>query len=603
MLATISVASISKIYQSHIINKYLGFTQNRPYYVQPYYLNDNNRLAYNIQFSQACAIIEVKQGMEKSLNEWHNMPSDIWYADYSNIEVEVIEYIFDKSNRGKKQLTINANYEMDMFKRVYAYSGEKMIVFIDDLDNPFIDNDCSFIITPNNHLIPTSLYSSEEMNNWKLKKLDSLTQKIKQIFLESDTPYSEAYENAIKRIENTSNAIIRKNELKFLGDKAINSKIVHPYWETSKKDLNSMLWSFDMCAVVTVTKGMEENLCNVLVSPSSIWNSSYSEIEVSVDEYIFDRTATYKELLTIQPDYKLSNNDRVHAYTSERLIIFLNSVPNTGKYRTVADWGYIIDNENNLTPLSKENSNEMNSLSGRSLNNYIELLQTHLLEDNKKINGIVYRNSSNNYTHYSDENHNSDFIQLIVSGYLGNYEILKVEDYNTFLDASVNITDLISNSIYYGTVNGLSLSKNYTVYQNNMLQEAAYLVQDDNSYYIAHLCSFHNETDNVPINVAVSVLGIEENAVNYIIINNHIITNSKDINDLIGAIKKSKNATHYSYNNSLCDHKGEARKTITLHTTSGLVLLDYYSNEKTFDFLGIEYRFDNNLISLISKYD
>ncbi len=225
------------------------------------------------------------------------------------------------------------------------------------------------------------------------------------------------------------------------------------------------------------------------------------------------------------------------------------------------------------------------------------------MEDNKKINGIVYRNSSNNYTHYSDENHNSDFIQLIVSGYLGNYEILKVEDYNTFLDASVNITDLISNSIYYGTVNGLSLSKNYTVYQNNMLQEAAYLVQDDNSYYIAHLCSFHNETDNVPINVAVSVLGIEENAVNYIIINNHIITNSKDINDLIGAIKKSKNATHYSYNNSLCDHKGEARKTITLHTTSGLVLLDYYSNEKTFDFLGIEYRFDNNLISLISKYD
>lgn len=125
-----------------------------------------------------------------------------------------------------------------------------------------------------------------------------------------------------------------------------------------------------MCAVVRVTKGMEESLEGKWENkPSQIWNAEYTDIEVEVEEYIYDQTGNYFDRLVIGKVGRLEKHERLYAYTGERMVLFLR-VRRTGKCAAYRDWSFIISDKNRLVPMTSSCCREMNEYGGKRLNTY-----------------------------------------------------------------------------------------------------------------------------------------------------------------------------------------------------------------------------------------
>ena len=123
----------------------------------------------------------------------------------------------------------------------------------------------------------------------------------------------------------------------------------------------------DMCAVIKVTKGMEDSLGDAWHGdPREIWKAEYKDIDVEVEEYLYDKTGNYFTNLTLR-DRNVAKWERIYAYTGERLLIFMN-VLGSGLCQATAAWGYIITEQGYLVPLTDRYHEAMNEYGGRKLN-------------------------------------------------------------------------------------------------------------------------------------------------------------------------------------------------------------------------------------------
>lgn len=126
----------------------------------------------------------------------------------------------------------------------------------------------------------------------------------------------------------------------------------------------------DICAVVTVTKGMEAGLGSKWTGkPSQIWEAPLDKIEVEVEEYLFDETGNYFDKLVIRDLNYESNSWILHAYTGERLILFIDVV-GSGLCNTSNVWGFIIAEGDYLVPLTTLICPKMNAYGARKLDDY-----------------------------------------------------------------------------------------------------------------------------------------------------------------------------------------------------------------------------------------
>ncbi len=201
--------------------------------------------------------------------------------------------------------------------------------------------------------------------------------------------------------------------------------------------LQSMLGS-DICAVVTVTKGREqqsienreatdkfysayrelvgkpgeeplnpEQLTELLQKkPSLMWEILLHEweekFEVKVDEYLYDRTGRYADTLTIQKklDSAWWHYGAIPGYKGLRMVVFLR-VENSGNGISDLRWNYFISDDGYVVPMTENyadyrlNDDEyvgMWDYGGYRLEDYLEVVRTGYngLESEKSHNQAIY---------------------------------------------------------------------------------------------------------------------------------------------------------------------------------------------------------------------
>ncbi len=143
-----------------------------------------------VQTWDMCAIVKVTEGMEESLGaDWKGEPNTIWDATYSNIEVEVEEYLYDKTENYFERLTIRAQPWRDVWARVYAYSGERLFLFIDVVGSGLCQTSTvwGYIITDKDYLVPLTDHYSEAMNEYGGRKRKDYQKKVTKAWEEYDT--------------------------------------------------------------------------------------------------------------------------------------------------------------------------------------------------------------------------------------------------------------------------------------------------------------------------------------------------------------------------------------------------------------------------------
>ncbi len=156
-----------------------------------------------IYFYDICAVVKVTDGMEDSLGEkWRKDPKQIWDASYEKINVEVEEYVFDKTGNYFESLVIRALpvtvwADAKQWRKIYAYTGERLFIFINVIGSGLCQAETTwgYIITGNDYLVPLTDGYSEEMNSYGGRKVDVY----KEDLLEERETYQaeKNYERAI----------------------------------------------------------------------------------------------------------------------------------------------------------------------------------------------------------------------------------------------------------------------------------------------------------------------------------------------------------------------------------------------------------------------
>ncbi len=131
-----------------------------------------------IYFYDICAVVKVTDGMEDSLGEkWRKDPKQIWDASYEKINVEVEEYVFDKTGNYFETLVIRALpvtvwADEKQWRKIYAYTGERLFLFITVIGSGLCQAETTwgYIVTGNNYLVPLTDGYSEEMNSYGGRK-------------------------------------------------------------------------------------------------------------------------------------------------------------------------------------------------------------------------------------------------------------------------------------------------------------------------------------------------------------------------------------------------------------------------------------------------
>lgn len=110
-----------------------------------------------------CAIVKVTEGME--------------------------EYLYDKTENYFERLTIRAQPWRDVWARVYAYSGERLFLFIDVVGSGLCQTSTvwGYIITDKDYLVPLTDHYSEAMNEYGGRKRKDYQKKVTKAWEEYDT--------------------------------------------------------------------------------------------------------------------------------------------------------------------------------------------------------------------------------------------------------------------------------------------------------------------------------------------------------------------------------------------------------------------------------
>ena len=99
------------------------------------------------------------------------------------------EYLYDKTENYFERLTIRAQPWRDVWARVYAYSGERLFLFIDVVGSGLCQTSTvwGYIITDKDYLVPLTDHYSEAMNEYGGRKRKDYQKKVTKAWEEYDT--------------------------------------------------------------------------------------------------------------------------------------------------------------------------------------------------------------------------------------------------------------------------------------------------------------------------------------------------------------------------------------------------------------------------------
>ncbi len=166
-----------RFYDRRLRTRYLKNIHNDGEWIP---LDHHTSLEETPYFYDICAVVKVTDGMEDSLGEkWRKDPKQIWDASYEKINVEVEEYVFDKTGNYFESLVIRALpvtiwADEKQWRKIYAYTGERLFLFITVIGSGLCQAEASwgYIVTENNYLVPLTDNYSEEMNSYGGRKVD-----------------------------------------------------------------------------------------------------------------------------------------------------------------------------------------------------------------------------------------------------------------------------------------------------------------------------------------------------------------------------------------------------------------------------------------------
>ena len=166
-----------RFYDRRLRTRYLKNIHNDGEWIP---LDHHTSLEETPYFYDICAVVKVTDGMEDSLGEkWRKDPKQIWDASYEKINVEVEEYVFDKTGNYFETLVIRALpvtvwADAKQWRKIYAYTGERLFLFITVIGSGLCQAETTwgYIITGNDYLVPLTDGYSEEMNSYGGRKVD-----------------------------------------------------------------------------------------------------------------------------------------------------------------------------------------------------------------------------------------------------------------------------------------------------------------------------------------------------------------------------------------------------------------------------------------------